>query len=309
MQIKDKIKNIQIKNFKINHHSKLSSEKYYNTFLISFTLLLSIYIISCDKIILNDNTNFKNANYIEKNYNFEDKFENIIINGNFEIEFVKSDSQYVRVENFIENSFSQIRPSIYLQNGNLIINELHNKIENKNINFIKFNDCNNINNNNQNKIKQSKDEEDNHNIKNKPKNIKLIIYTDIIHKLKVFGNSKVYSNEIFKLDSINCDIYGNSFIHFNINSNNLNIQSNGNSCFVFKGKVKSLNMDIVGNENIQLDELKIINSDIKVAGNSTVTLKVDDKLKAEILGNPKIILINNPKIIESDITGNGFIRK
>lgn len=290
---------------------------------MSFTMIFSIYIISCDKIILNNNTNFKNANYIEKVYNFEDKFENVIINGNFEIEFVKCDSQYVVVDNIIEHSFSQIRPIINLKNGDLIINELNNKIENKHINSYKFDDCSNKDNLKLNKSKLAKSKLDNSKLaqnkidniikendkQNNKQKLKLIIYTDRINKLKVTGNSKVYSNETFNLDSMKCFIEGNSYINFNIVSNKFDIYSNGNSCFILKGKVLNLKMDIVGNENINFNELNIINSEIKIAGNSNVILKVEEKLKAEILGNAKIILLNNPKIVESDITGKGFIRK
>jgi hypothetical protein len=314
MNIKNKINKNKIK---INTYNDFSNEKYYNFFLTSFTMIFSIYIISCDKIILNDNTNFKNANYIEKVYNFEDKFENVIINGNFEIEFVKCDSQYVVVDNIIEHSFSQIRPIINLKNGDLIINELNNKIENKHINSYKFDDCSNKDNLKLNKSKLAQNKIDNiikendkqNNKQNKKQKLKLIIYTNRINKLKVTGNSKVYSNETFNFDSMKCFIEGNSYINFNIVSNKFDIYSNGNSCFILKGKVLNLKMDIVGNENINFNELNIINSEIKIAGNSNVILKVEEKLKAEILGNAKIILLNNPKIVESDITGKGFIRK
>ncbi len=320
MNIKNKINKNKIK---INTYNDFSNEKYYNFFLTSFTMIFSIYIISCDKIILNDNTNLKNANYIEIVYNFEDKFENVIINGNFEIEFVKCDSQYVVVDNIIEHSFSQIRPIINLKNGDLIINELNNKIENKHINSYKFDDCSNKDNLKLNKSKLAKSKLDNSKLaqnkidniikendkQNNKQKLKLIIYTDRINKLKVTGNSKVYSNETFNLDSMKCFIEGNSYINFNIVSNKFDIYSNGNSCFILKGKVLNLKMDIVGNENINFNELNIINSEIKIAGNSNVILKVEEKLKAEILGNAKIILLNNPKIVESDITGKGFIRK
>lgn len=267
-------------------------KKQINIIFMSLLIIFSIFIASCDKIILSDNTNLKDANYIEKYYNFEDKFENVIIKGDFDIEIINCDSQYVVVDNFIENSYSQIRPIINLKNNNLTITEHQNKIKNKNSKGFVLENCNKLNNN-----------------LNNNQQLKIKIFTNKINNLKVIGNSKIYCNNALNLYSMKCFVYGNSYFECSIIANILEIYSNGNSCINLKGKVQNLKMDIVGNEKINFENLNILNSVVKIAGNSNLRLKVEENLKLEIIGNPEIILLNNPKIVESDITGNGFIRK
>ena len=70
-----------------------------------------------------------------------------------------------------------------------------------------------------------------------------------------------------------------------------------------------MEMNIIGDNNINLSNLNLENSNIILGGNTNLDLNVKNKLKIDIYGNSKVNILKYPKLLESDITGNGFIRK
>lgn len=317
--MKFNLNNIKLRNKSNNNDLLVRKNNYFFpkfTFLILFTII-TIGFIACEKIIVNEipseyaNNNIPKVEQISLGSSFDD----IILNSNIEVELIHSECKSVVIETIIDsnlecssykntnktaNNSKQIqtnKPKIYLNNKSLIIED--SKSNNQKIQTLPFLNLKNNNNQSKNNIYSTQ----------YLTKYKVYIYTPNIRNLSINGNGKIISKDEFSNAKNDIFLDGNGKIDLDINSENLNIQSRGNGLITLSGNVQKIEMNIIGDNNVMLSNLIAENSSIILGGNSNLEINVHNKLKIDIFGNSKVYLIKNPKILESDITGNGFIRK
>lgn len=292
---------------KNQNHSRKNSNFLINIFVYVLLFLVGSMFFSCNNNLEFENNN-SNSNFngnLQEDTLYLPTFENINNQSNFDIEIRFSPLQSVVIEQEIEcenqNNISNNAPNRIQDNfHNTDHNEKHSEIPNikvdKSTLFIKSQK-----HKNQTKVKKD------HN--SKFTQYKIVIYTPNINQIKHNGNGCIYSNNQFINAKTQINIDGNGKLDLNINTELLEVNSIGNANIILNGKSQNTNIKLIGNQNVNLSNLKSFNSNINIGGNSKLSTDTENNLKIEIIGNSEIELIKNPKILTSDITGNGFIRK
>lgn len=287
---------------KNQNHSRKNSNFLINIFVYVLLFLVGSMFFSCNNNLEFENNNSNsiiNSN-LPENTLYLPTFENINNHSNFDIEIKLSALQSVVVEKLNDCDNYEV----FTNNRNLNDKSLNEKYINE-IPIIK------VNNSTlyiiSKKIKQQMTH--NKNQKSIKTYYKIIIYTPNINQINHNGNGCIYSNTQFTNAKTHINIEGNGKLDININTELLEINSIGNASVIMNGKSQNTKVKLIGNQNVNLSSLQSFNSDIYIGGNSKLSTSTENNLKIEIIGNSEIELLKNPKILNSDITGNGFIRK
>lgn len=295
---------------KNQNHSRKNSNFLINIFVYVLLFLVGSMFFSCNNNLEfeNNNSNFNLSNKLNNNYNHnlqEDTiylptFENINNHSNFDIEIKSSPLQSIVIEQINDCENFEVITSNRNQNEKSINEKYINEIPIIKVNnatlFIKTKKIS----------KQTTKDIDQKSIKTY---YKIIIYTPNINQINHNGNGCIYSNTQFTNAKTHINIEGNGKLDININTELLEINSIGNASVIMNGKSQNTKVKLIGNQNVNLSSLQSFNSDIYIGGNSKLSTSTENNLKIEIIGNSEIELLKNPKILNSDITGNGFIRK
>lgn len=272
---------------------------------ITFLILLSIIVvgfIACEKIIINENTGnlqSENMSKIEQ-LKLENNFDDILLNTDIEVELIYSECRNILIETIIDSNIScntmAIKPKVSIKNKSILIEQqVNSKPKIQTIPFLDLTKRNEKCSNNDHKHKYLT-------------KYKIYVYTPYIKNISIIGNGKITSKTKFATVYTSIKLDGNGQINLDINSENLNILSRGNGQINLLGNTQNLDMNVIGNNQIDFSKLNLSNSNVVLGGNSDIKINVINKLKIDIFGNSNVKLIQNPKILESDITGNGLIR-
>ncbi|MFY8159704.1 MAG: GIN domain-containing protein [Candidatus Kapaibacteriota bacterium] len=286
--------------------------------LISF---FTIGFIACEKIIVNEiPSELEHENQSKlKQIKLGSSFDDIILNSNIEVELIQNECKSIIIETIIDSNSEckssnvntslisnktsdntqALKPKIYIKNKSLVIEEQ--KPAKDKIQTIPFLDLKNYYNHNKSK-----------NIGHSPNYLikyKVYIYTPNIRNLTINGCGQIISKTKFANAKNEIKLEGNGNINLDINTENLLLQSRGNGVVLLQGNIQNMEMNIIGDNNINLSNLNLENSNIILGGNTNLDLNVKNKLKIDIYGNSIVNILKYPKLLESDITGNGFIRK
>ena len=128
----------------------------------------------------------------------------------------------------------------------------------------------------------------------------------VLDEIKLNGSGHVRSISRLELNSLNINIVGSGNINLDVNSVNTSFSCSGSGNVYLTGKSENLSVHINGSGHFKGYDLTTKDADIKISGSGACEINVIDNLNVSINGSGKVKYIGNP-YINQKISGSGDI--
>lgn len=127
--------------------------------------------------------------------------------------------------------------------------------------------------------------------------------------IRLAGSGKIICEDKFTTDSFEANIAGSGRIEVQIEARDTDINISGSGKIFIKGSTQEADINISGSGDVEAEDFKIADCEIKVMGSGNTTVYVADKLETKIMGSGDVRYKGNPKHVNNNSMGSGSVRK
>lgn len=144
------------------------------------------------------------------------------------------------------------------------------------------------------------------NILNNKGLVKIVVFTPTLDELNISGSSNT-NIKSFKGDALDIEVDGACDCSFTLDVDELELDLSGATEVVVKGEAEKTVIDMKGASELDASELQVEDMTIEMAGACEATVRVKDKLNADLDGLSELIYIGSPEIL-SEVSGFSSIK-
>ena len=137
-----------------------------------------------------------------------------------------------------------------------------------------------------------------------PTSLKIKIGMPQIHNLNLAGEAKASISGFKSLSRFNLNLTDASILTGNLEAEATNFYLSKGSQLNLQGKAKSLELDSAGASKLELGDFILASADVKLREASTATLHVNGEFDVILKDASKIIYLGNPLITNTSITAD-----
>lgn len=143
-----------------------------------------------------------------------------------------------------------------------------------------------------------------------PTKLNIYLMLSDIKDLRLVGSGDIFAKYRINADAINLSVSGSGDIKLKqLIAKSVKANVSGSGDIEVAGKSETAELKVVGSGDIEMKHFDILQCDAEVVGSGDIAVKVQERLRARVVGSGDIVYWGSPKEISRSTSGSGSIKQ